>query len=172
MCLFKIWKNPVNFSAFTNSITFLIVQLSSIHQGILLELGELLIPSVETPPLIKQSSEKKVKLFPFDNRNILCKEERVPTDTFYLRVPSKLKELTFSFFFKIYHIKEYYYLHYCLFSVLCASSLNNMFSKGPILQILLHLINFTFMFSPFEVKCIRKMNASNRNIIWRIRSGI
>lgn len=76
-------------------------------------------------------------------------------------------------FFKIYQINEYYYLHYCLFSVLCTSSLNSMFSKGQILQILLHFINFTFMFSAFEVKCISKMNASNRNIdIWRIRSGI
>lgn len=76
-------------------------------------------------------------------------------------------------FLKIYHIKKYYYLQYCLFSVLCISSLNNMFSKGSIQQILLQLINFTFMFHPFEVKFIRKMNASNSYIdIWRIGSGI
>lgn len=72
-------------------------------------------------------------------------------------------------FLKIYHIKEYYSLQYCLFSTLCISSLNNMFSKGQIRQILLQLMNFTFMFHPFEV---RKMNASKSYIgIWRIGSG-
>lgn len=40
-----------------------------------------------------------------------------------------------------------------------------MLPKDPIRQIVLHLINFTFMFSSFKVKFIRKINGSNSNRI-------